>query len=274
MILVDVKPRQDNLYDIYVSDPGDHFLNSNQGYENVEDAERIARRLWPPLPDSEEVRAALRTRDVEVPLQTITAAGNHFGLAVPVEGRDGKAAQSTREPLRTQTTRNETALAFIAELRGGGSVARAVDDPLATVTAAGNHHGLVTAFYGNGINAKPTSDALATVTTTERHALLMRNNSSRSGDGAEMVTPAAEPVRTVTTKGHQSLLTSKRPTIDVDDVLFRMLEPREIAAAMDFPDTYVILGNRREQVRQAGNAVTPPAARDLVGIVAESLGVT
>lgn len=31
---------------------------------------------------------------------------------------------------------------------------------------------------------------------------------------------------------------------------------------------------RREQVRQAGNAVTPPAARDLVGVVAESLGVS
>lgn len=57
------------------------------------------------------------------------------------------------------------------------------------------------------------------------------------------------------------------------DVLFRMLEPREIAAAMDFPSDYVILGTRREQVRQAGNAVTPPAARDLVGVVAESLGV-
>ena len=52
-----------------------------------------------------------------------------------------------------------------------------------------------------------------------------------------------------------------------------MLEPREIVAAMDFPDQYVVLGNRREQVRMAGNAVTPPAARDLVGVVAESLGV-
>jgi DNA (cytosine-5)-methyltransferase 1 len=82
-----------------------------------------------------------------------------------------------------------------------------------------------------------------------------------------------EPIRTITTSGHQSLLDSDRPTIDIDDVRFRMLEPREIVAAMDFPDQYVVLGNRREQVRMAGNAVTPPAARDLVGVVAESLGV-
>lgn len=229
-------------------------------------------------------------------------------LLVPVEGRDGKQAAPLGQPARTMTTRSETGMAFltqfrervrdldphreplttvvadganhglvehpafIAELRGGGSKHRPVTDPLCTVVANGNHHGLVTAYYGNG-TTRPTSDALATVTATERHALLMRNNSSK-GDGAEMVTPASEPARTVTTAGHQSLLTAQRPTIDLDDVLFRMLEPREIAAAMDFPGTYRILGNRREQVRQAGNAVTPPAARDLVGVVAESLGVT
>jgi len=225
-------------------------------------------------------------------------------LLVPVEGREGKAAAPTDQPARTMTTRSETGLLvptggtwrtdathtddpcptrttrendgvavmpFIAELRGGGSKHRPVSDPLCTVVANGNHHGLVTTYYGKG-GSQPTSSALPTVTAVEKHALLMRNNSSK-GDGAEMVTPASEPTRTVTTKGHQSLLAAERPTIDPNDVLFRMLEPREIAAAMDFPTDYRILGNRREQVRQAGNAVTPPAARDLVGIVAESLGV-
>ena len=32
-----------------------------------------------------------------------------------------------------------------------------------------------------------------------------------------------------------------------------------------------VLGNRREKVRMAGNAVTPCAARDLVAVVAEAL---
>jgi hypothetical protein len=47
MIKVDVKPRDDNKFDIYVSDGNNKepLLNSNQGYENVEDAERIAYRL-------------------------------------------------------------------------------------------------------------------------------------------------------------------------------------------------------------------------------------
>ena len=62
--------------------------------------------------------------------------------------------------------------------------------------------------------------------------------------------------------------------IDPMDCLFRMLEPREIANGMAFPTSYVILGNRRAQVRQAGNAVTPPAARDLLTAVAQSLQET
>lgn len=228
-------------------------------------------------------------------------------LLVPVEGRDGKQAAPVDQVMRTMTTRNETGLAFvvdrrgeyrmrgidaplstvtanetskalalnpfIAELRGGGSKHRPASDPLCTVTASGNHHGLVTAFYGKGINTRDTGEPLATVTTTDRHALLMRNNTAR-GDQGQMTTPASEPIRTLTTKGHQSLLTADRPTVDIDDVLFRMLEPRETKGAMDFPREYVMLGNRREQTRLAGNAVCPPNARDLVGVVAESLGVT
>jgi DNA (cytosine-5)-methyltransferase 1 len=228
-------------------------------------------------------------------------------LLVPVEGRDGKQAAPVIDPARTMTTRNETGVAFltqfrervrdsdpfreplttvvadganhglvehpafIAELRGGGSKHRPVSEPLCTVVANGNHHGLVTTYYGNG-STHTTDEALQTVTAVERHALLMRNNTAR-GDQGQMTTPVGEPIRTITTTGHQSLLAAERPTIDLDDVLFRMLEPREIKGAMDFPSSYRILGNRREQVRQAGNAVTPPAARDLVGIIAESLGV-
>lgn len=172
------------------------------------------------------------------PLRTIHTTESK-ALVVPVEGRDGKTARPTNTPLRTMTTRSETALAFIAELRGGGSTARQVTAPLATVTASGRHHGLVTTYYGNA-GMRPAAEPLATVTTVERHGLITPSNEPRS--------------------------------IDLDDVRFRMLEPSEISRAMDFPDGYTMLGTRREQVRLAGNAVTPPAARDLVWAVAESLG--
>lgn len=62
MILVEVKPRDDGRYDIYASEGGEPYMHSSQGYENVEDAERIARKLFgrdvDGCPDSP---AALRT---------------------------------------------------------------------------------------------------------------------------------------------------------------------------------------------------------------------
>ncbi|ACF34134.1 DNA methylase [Mycobacterium phage Boomer] len=188
-------------------------------------------------------------------------------LLVPVEGREGKQSAPVDQAARTMTTRNETGLAFIAELRGGGSKHRPVNKPLATVTASGNHHGLVTTYYGNGA-VVPAGSPLPTCTTVERHALL----TPTGGTWRNTPTSSDEPIPTRTTRENDGV--AMGPTLDVNDVLFRMLEPREIARAMDFPAEYRILGNRREQVRQAGNAVTPPAARDLVGVVAESLEVS
>ena len=75
----------------------------------------------------------------------------------------------------------------------------------------------------------------------------------------------------MTTYDTSALVTEGR-SIDVDDCRFRMLEPPESKRAMAFPADYRMLGTRREQQRMAGNAVTPPAARDLVWAVAESLG--
>ena len=71
-----------------------------------------------------------------------------------------------------------------------------------------------------------------TLTTVDRYALIQRHNGSE-GDGAEMLTPAAEYLRTLTTKGHQSLITAgdiAAAEVQVDDCLFRMLEPHEVAA--------------------------------------------
>lgn len=227
-------------------------------------------KYWLPLLVPVEARAARdAARPVDQPVRTMTSR-NETGLIVPCGGTWRDKAASVDAPMATRTTRESDALAFVAELRGGGSKHRRVTDALSTVTASGNHHALVTAYYGNG-TTKPSTEALSTVTTTDRHALLMRNNTPR-GDPAQMTTPAKEYMRTLTTQGHQSLLCGG-PTIDINDVLFRMLEPHEHAAAMDFPRDYVLKGNKREQTRQAGAAVTPPCARDLVGVVAESLGV-
>lgn len=125
------------------------------------------------------------------------------------------------------------------------------------------------------------------------HELLMRNNKG----GAEMTTPVTEPARTMTTAGHQSLLMPyygqsiphpvDRPIgtvttrdryalIDaekvVDDCGFRMLEPHEVAAAMAFPDGYIPVDlPKKDRVKLAGNAVTPPVATWITGRVLQAL---
>lgn len=147
------------------------------------------------------------------------------------------------EPVPTVSTENRHALItppFMIELRGTGK-ARGLDHPLSTVTAGGNHHGLVcppflASYYGSH-NSRPVTEAMGTVTTRDRHAL---------------VQPAE--------------------TLDVEDCGFRMVQPHEIQAAMAFPSDYVVLGAKRDQVRQLGNAVTPPVMQLLVERCAASLG--
>ncbi|WP_326842330.1 DNA cytosine methyltransferase [Streptomyces sp. NBC_01558] len=192
---------------------------------------------------------------VTAPLPTRTTRENDAlavpPLLVPVEGRDGKHAAPAGEPLRTQTARNETGLAwlpFIAELRGGHSDARPVLDALATVTASGNHHGLVT----------PT-----TLEPVRWDSLLIPYY------GTGTARPVAEPVGTLTTRDRYGLTTGSH--VDLDDVLFRMLEPYEIGRGMAFTDAYTVLGTKRERVRQYGNAVTPPVAEVLVSALIETI---
>lgn len=218
-----------------------------------------------------------RAWPIDEPTQTMHTRESK-GLAyapvmVPVEGRDGKQPMSMVEALRTQTTRSESGVAFppfLTELRGGGSWARPAADPLSTVSAGGNHHGLVVPAGGTwNDDARPTSEAFRAMTTRESYGLVMRMNNNRGEDQSSMTTPDHEPFRTMTTKGQQALLTGR--TVDIDDVRFRMLEPSEIKQAMAFPADYVMVGNRREQVKLSGNAVTPPAARDLIATVVAAI---
>lgn len=197
----------------------------------------------------------------------------HPAMLVPVEGRTGKAAAPVTDPMRTTTTRAETGLCvppFVVELRGGGSTTRPASAPLATLTAGGTHHGLLVPAGGTwNAQATSTDDPLRALTTREAYALVMRHNTG----GAEMSTPVSEPLRTLTTTGHQSLLTGQIAEVpEVEDCYFRMLLIDEIRAGMSFEAGYLLQGTKREKVRMLGNAVTPCAARDLGAALVESLG--
>jgi DNA (cytosine-5)-methyltransferase 1 len=159
-------------------------------------------------------------------------------ILVPCTGRDGKAAQLADGPLPTQTCRQETGLTlvpYITELRGGGSRgrARSANEPLSTISAQGNHHGLVcppdgrmaeilVPYYGNG-NAASTSEPIGTLTTRDRYALLSMGE-----------LPAFESCH------------------------FRMVTPAEVGAGQAFRRDYLVKGSNRDRVAGYGNAVPPP----------------
>ncbi|XTZ13885.1 DNA cytosine methyltransferase [Micromonospora echinospora] len=208
------------------------------------------------------------------PLATIVADGaNHAlvePLVVPVEGRENVHARPAGDPMRAQTARLQDAL--VVPLRNNGVARPPADYPLMTFAAGGEHH-----------------------------ALVMRNNTAR-GDQGQMSTPVDEPIRTVTTAGHQSLIrwdhlvyaydTGKlRPigqplpaqttvqgdgvlaaAVRVEDCTFRMLDVHEIQAGMAFAPNFVLLGTaKRDHVRMLGNAVTPCSSRDLGAAVVEAI---
>ncbi|SMC98974.1 DNA cytosine methyltransferase [Kibdelosporangium aridum] len=222
---------------------------------------------------------------------------------VPVEGRENKNAAPVMAPARTQTGRHETALLVPA---GGtwNDTAQTADVPMRTRTTRESDAVVVVPLRNNN-RVKTTLDPLDTFAAGGNHhalAMVIRNNTPRGNPG-QMCTPVGEPLRTLTTAGHQSLVTwdpnmlyaydtgrmrgvdSPMPTQttvegdavlrtapSIEDCLFRMLLVEEIKLGMAFPTGFVLLGtSKRVKVRMCGNAVTPPVSRDLWAAVVEAI---
>jgi DNA (cytosine-5)-methyltransferase 1 len=186
-------------------------------------------------------------------LERIEKGLEKFGMPLVIETAHTKStanhARHVDKILPTQTTAQTLALAtpYMVILRKSHG-ARAMTDPLDTFVAGGTHHGLVqpflTSYYSGSDQVSGVDAAVPTVTTGDRHALVQPF--------------LAEPFATVT----------------VEDCYFRMLQPCEIKRAMAFNDDYVVLGNKREQVKLCGNAVTPPVMEILIQRCIATLGGT
>lgn len=218
--------------------------------------------------------ARVRTTD-EVHMTQACSADR--GLVVEVGGPTGQQRQprTTDDLFKAVTTDNHRSLvipgdAAIIPMRKNTDATVTAEGAMHTVTAGGNHHGLV--IRNNGPksgeqrgkqgHARDTSgEPLGTATTVNNMSLLLPYN-GRSGDPTRT---ADEPASTMTTVDPGALIDVPEPvTPDVDDCGFRMLEPHEIGAAMAFDSDYTVLGTKRERVKQYGNAVTPPVMRLLI----------
>lgn len=122
--------------------------------------------------------------------------------------------------------------------------------------------------------SRSIEDPLACFTTKDYHALLssesMRSFIAQYYGGSNVVSDIKEPVRTFSTKERSALITSgDNPRIE--DCYYRMLLPHEIKLGMAFDSDYIVLGNSKQQVKQLGNAVTPPVMKQLLERCIETL---
>lgn len=182
-------------------------------------------------------RRSYGANDIKGPVGTITASG-------------GGQALST---------------AFMVQANGGFNTtpARDLRDGMSTVTTTGSQQQLITAQL-----EKPQLSPEHEAGALRCAAFLMRYHAS-GGQWADL----RDPMTTITTHDRLALVTvwlKGEPWVIVD-ITLRMLVPRELYNAQDFPPDYIIdrtaAGKpltKTAQVRMAGNSVSPLPMRLIV----------
>jgi len=186
--------------------------------------------------------------------------GSAEPFIVPVSHGGDLRVHSSREPLRTVTGHE-----------GPGSSMRA---PIATVTET-DHHSLVASHMvklrGSSVRGQEWTLPAPTVTAGGTHLGEVRAFLTRYNTGA-VGQPVQLPLGSLTTARRFGVVTVEGTEYEIADIGLRMLVPRELFRAQDFPDSYVIDPvvngkplSLRAQVSACGNSVNPCLARAIVG---------
>lgn len=264
------------------------------------------------VPISDWSREAVQ--DIRDPLSTITAwprGGKHAVVApTPVQTgygeRQGQAPRclDLQQPLGTVVGSQKHALAcaYLMQANGGFNATPGHDlgNPMSTVTNTGSQQQLVTAHMlamGQNAAGHDMRDSAQTVMAgAPRYGVVECTLSPEQTEGAERVaafmmryygeggqwSDLREPMTTITTKDRMALVTVTirgTPYVIVD-IGLRMLEPRELFRAQDFPDSYIIdrghdgrKFSKSTQVRMVGNSVNPMMAVGFLSLNAPHLAV-
>ncbi len=175
------------------------------------------------------------------PIGTLTTSGQ-IGIAMPfiIKGEHtlmNGYVKSAMEAAQTQTVRQSMGMVFpsIIEMNRTGECKPATE-PTATITAGGINHAIIQpeslksflAYNYSGNQVSRITDPIDTVSTVDRAAIIQNIDEL------------------------------------VENCYYRMIKPHEVKLAMAFDKDYIILGDGKAQVKQCGNAVTPPVMEWLV----------
>lgn len=109
------------------------------------------------------------------------------------------------------------------------------------------------------------SKPLSTICTKQEHCLVQPFITEYYGNGGAH--PVGIPLPTITTKDRFAVC----GTTDGIELGFRMLQPKELAAATGFPADYKFTGTKVEVVKQIGNAVPPDFAKAMFGQILKEI---
>lgn len=207
-------------------------------------------------------------RSVEEPSPTQVAKHSHL-LITSYYGasQNGQGCSSGDEPLATVTVKDRFGIVVPVTHSKGGNGARDVSDPIPTLTTAkGGEFAVVMPVTHADVSdrVRHADEPLPTITGANRGelAFITAQHGERPGQ-APRVHDIAQPAPTIAATGHVDLVEAA-PEFDI---LFRMLEPHELAAAMGFSDEeqeYEFAGTKTEQIKQIGNAVSVAKMRACV----------
>jgi DNA (cytosine-5)-methyltransferase 1 len=197
-----------------------------------------------------------RAHSVADPAPTATTSGAGYVVEPFVLSRHGEGApRAIDEPTPTQVAKHSHCLISPYYGSGSGETLRSGEDPLPTATAKARFGLVMPVTHNDGANrARDVDvDGLPTLTTANRGelAFIAAQFGERPGQ-APRVHDLGEPAPAVCASGHVNLV---EPGIEYD-ILFRMLEPHELAAAMGFDRGYHFAGTKTDKVKQIGNAVS------------------
>ena len=210
------------------------------------------------------------TRRVSEPAPTPTTSGGGY-LIEPfiLSQASGGAPRAVMDPIPTCTTGGSGgAHALISPYYGTGSgeTCNSAEEPLPTITSKGRFGMVVPITHADGSDrARDVDrDPIPTVTTANRGelAFIAAQFGEREGQ-APRVHSVDQPAPAICATGHVNLIEATAQY----DILFRMLEPHELAAAMGFIGddiTYEFAGTKTEQIKQIGNAVSVAKMRACV----------
>ncbi|MFG1417194.1 DNA cytosine methyltransferase [Xanthobacter sp. V0B-10] len=212
-------------------------------------------------------------RSVGEPIPTATTGGNGAAHALisPYYGSgSGETCASADDPLPTVTSKGRFGMVVPVTQSGGGAGARDVADPIPTLTTAkGGEFAIVmpVTHHDGSDRVRDAGEPLPTVTGANRGelAFVAAQFGERNGQ-APRVHDIADPAPTICATGRVNLVEATEQF----DILFRMLEPHELAAAMGFigeDATYEFAGTKTEQIKQIGNAVSVAKMKACVGAI-------